>query len=225
MAKNLRDRGYSSSTSGENNSQKSATIKDKLKSAYTGVKNSINTYSDPTGATMKDVYGNPVQNAGAYVNGVGGVSYYNSPAYGSQYNAYARTAEDMNRPDVNKEVNTPLGTINYGQDYDTRYVGYNSPLRMENSANVSRVSYDNPMTSGGHYDDYNDASLTANRNGLYAGAEMPVNMQWLGERSLNTPMGTFGIEGGYESPYGLDVSYQPQPNSILAQLLARRYGN
>ena len=181
MAKNLRDKGYSSSTSGTStkgskDAKKTATnlkdkgyssgasgVKEKLQNAYANAKDSlgVKTYRD-SGENVRNVYGNPVSSAGAFVPDVAGVGYSSDPNFGTRVGGYVRTAEDYSRPEYEREIATPLGTFDYGQDYDTRYAGYTSPIKTNSEDRFSNVVYNNPMTNGGHYDDFNDAYVQAN---------------------------------------------------------------
>lgn len=206
---------------------KSNAIKNALTNAYSTAQSALPTveqesWSNPYYQSINDVTvsnlpnGNNLQFSKATAN-----TYPNGG--GRNVNTYGVDTWNDNVTEsvpYDKSLATPVGTFNAHRDADgVSSLGYTSPLQTSSR----NIVYDNPMTTGGHYDDFSDAYVQAGKNGLYAGVETPFNMSGLGEHYLNTPVGRFGVEGGYDSPYGLDVSYEPQPNSILATLLANRY--
>lgn len=140
MAKNLRDRGYSSSTGGENNSKKSATIKDKLKNAYAGVKDTVssavNSVASPYTKTETGTFN--------WDNGGSPIKYY-SDSEGSIVDTR-----------FNGGLSNPNGVATrlWRQTYSPRYEGENiAPNRY-----LASVDWNDPNSSGAYKENYHEVN-------------------------------------------------------------------
>lgn len=189
----------------------SSNVKNRLTDAYSNVKPEVNTYSGEYGSGADLSVGG---------NRVGGVT-TNTNGYGQNYyGAYVDNTGNPNRGAMDRSINTPLGSIDYGYDGDTSYAGYTSPIQKGSMefANGGGMDYAN-------YTPYPEKGMTAWARNVYEegqpntyilGADTGRDIDGYYDKEINTPLGTigYGREGG--SIYG---SYTPTQNSLQARLL------
>lgn len=130
-----------------------------------------------------------------------GVGVDNLPLKGDSYN----------------EINTLLGTLDYGHEGDTAFAGFTPNLERtkspDNFFNYGRANV-------------GDATLQAGRQGdrYFAGAFLPGETQYIPtfDKQFNTPFGRAEIETNYENPNYIDASFTPnQYVQALLNLLNR----
>lgn len=136
---------------------------------------------------------------------------------------------------MDREVNTPLGTLDYGYDGDTVAAGF--------TPNAYRTTWSAPMGDGrgtvsqdyGTLNIGNDAMLRGGRYGntvdgntYFASAFLPGDRQYIPtfEGGVNTPIGRFGLETNYDVPNVVEANFMPNAQSqyyiqALANLLRR----
>ena len=120
------------------------------------------------------------------------------------------------------ELKTLLGTLDFGNDYDTGYAGFTPNLERTVAPEIgqdylSSVLGDTLLQAGKYHGNTDNPSY-------FASAFLPGDKQYIPDIDLgvNTPVGRFGLESNYDSPNTLEANFTPQ-NYIqaLAKLLSR----
>ena len=124
------------------------------------------------------------------------------------------------------EVNTPLGTLDYGHEGDTAYAGFTPNLEWTNQGNgniYARSNFGDTTLQAGKWTDAQ--SGTPN---YFAGAFLPGDEQYIPDynRNLNTPIGNLALETNFENPNYLEATLTPNERTqyyiqALANLLNR----
>lgn len=151
--------------------------------------------------------------------------------YRTRYGAGIDNVGNPYRGVMDREINTPLGTLEYGYDGDTVGAGF--------TPNMSRTTWSAPMGNGQGTvsQDYfsqpvgRDALLQAGRYGnsvdgntYFANALLPGDQKYIPDYQggFNTPVGRFGLETNYDSPNTVEASFSPNYYiQALANLLRR----
>ena len=127
-----------------------------------------------------------------------------------------------------RSINTPLGTIDYGNDQDTAFAGFTPNFERTRdyyingegnpwSMDYARSYLGDTILQGGKY------GSPSNPN-YFAGAFLPGDKQYIPDMNagINTPIGRFGLETNYDSPNTVEASFTPQHYiQALANLLSR----
>lgn len=114
-----------------------------------------------------------------------------------------------------RSINTPLGTIDYGNDQDTAFAGFTPNL--ERTTDSWTGGSGQPMMADYYRSRLGDTILQAGRQGAqsnpdyFAGAFLPGDTQYVPtfEKSFNTPFGRAQIETNYDVPNSIDASFTP----------------
>lgn len=179
----------------------SSNVKSRLTDAYASVKPEVNTYED--GASLS-VGGNRV----------GGVTAHTNSDGQKYYGVYVDNTGNPYRGVMDKSINTPLGSIDYGYDGDTSSIGYTNPYSVGsyNDTNGQGVYLDkNGQSVGELY-----ANNWGDGNVAYGGAiNTPIQGQYYNE--INLPTG--GMIGYGNDNGRLSADYTPAQNSLQARLL------
>ena len=130
------------------------------------------------------------------------------------------------------EVNTPLGTLDYGHEGDTAYAGFTP--NFERTRDYYLNGSGQPWSMDYARSNFGDATLQAGKYGnpynpsYFAGAFLPGDEQYVPDyyKALNTPLGSLELETNYESPNTLDATLTPNDKTryyiqALANLLYR----
>ena len=116
---------------------------------------------------------------------------------------------------MDREINTPLGTIDYGYDGDTVYGGVTPNL--ERTTDSWTGGNGQPMMADYYRSYLGDAILQAGRQGAqsnpdyFAGAFLPGDTQYVPtfDKSFNTPFGRAEVETNYDAPNSIDARLTP----------------
>ena len=132
-----------------------------------------------------------------------------------------------------REINTPLGTIDYGHDQDTAFAGFTP--NFERTRDYYTNGQGNPWSMDYASSRLGDTLLQAGKYGnpanpnYFAGAFLPGDRQYIPDfdRNVNTPLGNLELQSNYDSPNTLDATLTPNARTnyyiqALANLLRGR---
>ena len=113
------------------------------------------------------------------------------------------------------EINTLLGTLDYGHEGDTAYAGFTPNL--ERTRDYYTGGDGQPWSMDYARSNIGDATLQAGKYGnpadpsYFAGAILPGEEQYIPDyyRALNTPLGNLELETNYDFPNTLDATLTP----------------
>lgn len=130
-----------------------------------------------------------------------------------------------------REINTPLGTIDYGYDGDTAYAGITPNFYRVNENYVNGEG--NPWSM--NYAGYNNGNVGLDV-GSYGNPSAPTYFGYAtlpGEKKyipnfykdINTPLGNLSLESNYENPNSLSADFTPNAKAqAMAQALRSLLG-
>ena len=126
------------------------------------------------------------------------------------------------------EINTPLGTLDYGNEGDTAFAGFTP--NIERTQDTWMGGNGNPMMADYVRSYLGDTILQAGRQGAqsnpnyFAGAFLPGDRQYIPDfdKTFNTPLGQLELSSNYDAPNSLDATLTPNYYlQALANLLRR----
>ena len=113
------------------------------------------------------------------------------------------------------EINTPFGTLDYGNGDDTGFVGFTP--NYERTRDTWTGANGTPMMADYARSRIGDAIFQAGRQGAqsnpdyFAGAFLPGENQYIPtfDKQFNTPFGRVELESNYDAPNSIDARISP----------------
>lgn len=129
------------------------------------------------------------------------------------------------RGDSYNEINTPFGTLDYGNEGDTGFAGFTPNFERTSNyrtgdngswhQDYATIGGDERMLRAGSWGDPNDPTYFA---GAFLGGDRNVIPDF--DRSFNTPFGNLELSRNTEAPNSVFADFNPNDRSYYIQALA-----